>query len=187
MVTVRQRFGVRIKEIPWWSQLQEKRLERALLSLSSPGAASSACKTPHTTVLHERHSPPTPLQRPQPHLSGRLQGVSGQLLCSSRLAYSIRAGCHHHLCLSRARCPLRAVWMAKAAKQEPPLTSERVPWLTGTEPSLPNAVSLLPQHNTDTTSDHRELCSRDHSPRKGTPACLASSSPPPLEKMFVHS
>lgn len=26
-----------------------------------------------------------------------------------------------------------------------------------------------------------------HSPRKGTPACLASSSPPPLEKMFVHS
>lgn len=26
-----------------------------------------------------------------------------------------------------------------------------------------------------------------HSPRKGTPACLASSSPPPLEKMLVHS
>lgn len=26
-----------------------------------------------------------------------------------------------------------------------------------------------------------------HSPRKGTPACLASSSPPPLEKTLVHS
>lgn len=29
--------------------------------------------------------------------------------------------------------------------------------------------------------------SRGTEPRKGTPACLASSSPPPLEKMFVHS
>lgn len=56
----------------------------------------------------------------------------------------------------------------------------------GTCPLLPCPLGLVHRQASPPGAEAQGAASTC-SPRKGTPACLASSSPPPLEKMLVHS